>query len=211
MMLARPEKRPIAGASIGLQATLFLLECAQVAQPNQEKAISNKVFVGNLSYEVTREELLTAFGAAGKVVDAKIPTDRETGRPRGFAFVEFEESEAAEKSIDLLNGTQLHGRPLRVNLAENRPPRPPGEGGGGFRGDFAPREPRPPRPMGPRTFGAPPPFVSDAPDHTPRGFAGKRRGAAAGGRKDFEKRKRDEAGRTFDRRRVHDDKDDYDE
>jgi RNA recognition motif-containing protein len=57
------------------------------------KAISKKVFVGNLSYDVTREELLETFGAAGKVVDAKVPTDRETGRPRGFAFVEFEDEE----------------------------------------------------------------------------------------------------------------------
>ena len=63
---------------------------------NEEKqAISNKVFVGNLSFDVTREELIEAFSAAGKVVDAKVPTDRETGRPRGFAFVEFEDDEAA--------------------------------------------------------------------------------------------------------------------
>jgi RNA recognition motif-containing protein len=47
------------------------------------------VFVGNLSFDVTREELVEAFGAVGRVVDAKVPTDRETGRPRGFAFVEF--------------------------------------------------------------------------------------------------------------------------
>lgn len=89
-------------------------------------AISNKVFVGNLSYDVTREELVEAFGAAGRVVDAKVPTDRETGRPRGFAFVEFESEEAAHKSIELLNGKDLKGRPLRVNEAENRPPRPAG-------------------------------------------------------------------------------------
>jgi RNA recognition motif-containing protein len=80
---------------------------------------------------VTREELMEAFGAAGKVVDAKLPTDRETGRPRGFAFVEFESDEAAEKSIQLLNGRELRGRPIRVNEADNRPPRPGGPGGGG--------------------------------------------------------------------------------
>jgi cold-inducible RNA-binding protein len=101
-----------------------------------ETAISNKVFVGNLSFDVTREELMEAFSAAGKVVDAKLPTDRETGRPRGFAFVEFEDDEAAEKSIQLLNGRELRGRPIRVNEADNRPPRPggPGGGGGGFGG-----------------------------------------------------------------------------
>ena len=91
-----------------------------------EPAISNKVFVGNLSFDVTREELIDAFSAAGKVVDAKVPTDRETGRPRGFAFVEFADDDAAQKSISLMNGKDLKGRPLRVNEAENRPPRPPG-------------------------------------------------------------------------------------
>jgi cold-inducible RNA-binding protein len=94
------------------------------------------VFVGNLSFDVTREELIEAFGAAGKVVDAKVPTDRETGRPRGFAFVEFEDEEAAQKSISLMNGKDLKGRPLRVNEAENRPPRPAGAGGPGFRPSF---------------------------------------------------------------------------
>jgi RNA recognition motif-containing protein len=94
-----------------------------------DEAISNKVFVGNLSFDVTREELIEAFSAAGRVVDAKVPTDRETGRPRGFAFVEFESDEAAQKSIALLNGKDLKGRPLRVNEAENRPPRPAGAPG----------------------------------------------------------------------------------
>jgi len=88
------------------------------------------VFVGNLSFEVTRDELIEAFVAAGKVVDAKVPTDRETGRPRGFAFVEFADDEAAQRSISLMNGKLLKGRPLRVNEAENRPPRPTGGGGG---------------------------------------------------------------------------------
>jgi RNA recognition motif-containing protein len=104
------------------------------------------VFVGNLSFEVTRDELIQAFSAAGKVVDAKVPTDRETGRPRGFAFVEFEDEETAQKSIALLNGKPLKGRPLRVNEAENRPPRPPGAGGGAppYRPSFRSNEPPPP-------------------------------------------------------------------
>jgi RNA recognition motif-containing protein len=84
------------------------------------------VFVGNLSYDVTRDELMQVFGAAGKVVDAKVPTDRETGRPRGFAFVEFDSDESAAKSIELLNGKDMKGRPLRVNEADSRPPRPAG-------------------------------------------------------------------------------------
>lgn len=85
--------------------------------------------MGNLSFDVTREELIEAFSAAGRVVDAKVPADRETGRPRGFAFVEFESDEAALRSIEQLNGRDLKGRPLRVNEAENRPPRPPGAPG----------------------------------------------------------------------------------
>jgi cold-inducible RNA-binding protein len=85
--------------------------------------------VGNLSFDVTREELIEAFSAAGRVVDAKVPTDRETGRPRGFAFVEFESDEAARRCIEQLNGRELKGRPLRVNEAENRPPRSAGAPG----------------------------------------------------------------------------------
>ena len=85
--------------------------------------------MGNLSFDVTREELIEAFSAAGRVVDAKVPTDRETGRPRGFAFVEFESDEGAQRCIEQLNGRDLKGRPLRVNEAENRPPRPPGAPG----------------------------------------------------------------------------------
>jgi len=75
---------------------------------------------------------MQAFSAAGRVVDVKVPTDRETGRPRGFAFVELENDEVAQRSIALLNGKDLRGRPLRVNEAENRPPRvggPPSRGG----------------------------------------------------------------------------------
>lgn len=87
--------------------------------------------MGNLSFDVTREELVELFAEAGRVLDAKVPTDRETGRPRGFAFVEFEDEEGAQKCIEKMNGRDLKGRPLRVNEAENRPPRPPG-GGAGF-------------------------------------------------------------------------------
>ena len=140
------------------------------------------MFVGNLSYDVTREELLEAFGAAGKVVDAKVPTDRETGRPRGFAFVEFETDEGVERAVALLNGQPLRGRPLRVNEAEDRPPgergpRPafsgprPGGGAGGFTPRPGGPGPRPggvgPRPGGfgarPGGFGMTPPPVSEEP------------------------------------------------
>ncbi len=117
------------------------------------------MFVGNLSYDVTREELLELFGAAGKVVDAKVPADRDTGRPRGFAFVEFDSDEAAARSIELLNGKDLRGRPLRVNEADNRPPRPGGPGGGGERPGFRP----PFRSEGPRPGGGRPGFGGERP------------------------------------------------
>jgi len=145
------------------------------------------VFVGNLSFDVTRDELIQAFGAAGKVVDAKVPTDRETGRPRGFAFVEFEDDEAAQRSIALLNGKDLKGRPLRVNEAENRPPRPAGMGGGpGGGGGYRPS------PGGPSSYrpspgyGAPPPSFNDFVPMDDRGRPFKNKGS----RRNIRRRKR---------------------
>jgi len=115
----------------------FAIPVGRVPRPparegcTRRPAISKKVFVGNLSFDVSRDELLEAFAAAGKVVDAKVPTDRETGRPRGFAFVEFEDEDGARRCIEQMNGQDLKGRPLRINAAEDRPPRAPGGGGGG--------------------------------------------------------------------------------
>jgi RNA recognition motif-containing protein len=112
---------------------------------NGGRRIPNKVFVGNLSFDVTREELLEAFSGAGRVVDAKVPTDRETGRPRGFAFIEFETDEAAQRCIETMNGRELRGRAMRINAADDRPRRPPGAGPA-----FRPSPgPRPFRPGGP--------------------------------------------------------------
>lgn len=103
----------------------------------------SKIFVGNLDFKATRSELETLFAEAGEVQDVFIPTDRATGRPRGFAFVEFSSQEEAEKAIELFDEHDLGGRPLRINLAEERRPRvpsfDPGGGGGGFdrgRGGF---------------------------------------------------------------------------
>ena len=93
--------------------------------------MSNKLFVGNLDFKVTENELQDAFGAHGTVVEAKVVTDRDTGRPRGFAFITMGTPEEAQKAIDALNGTELGGRALSVNIARPREERPRGGGGGG--------------------------------------------------------------------------------
>jgi RNA recognition motif-containing protein len=90
------------------------------------------VFAGNLSFDITRDQLLDAFGAIGPVSDVFIPLDKMTGRPRGFAFVEYETEEDAAKAIETLNGQDLAGRPLRVNEAQAKPARSAPTAGGGF-------------------------------------------------------------------------------
>ena len=98
--------------------------------------MSSKVFVGNLDFNATRNDVQTLFAEVGEVRDVFLPTDRESGRPRGFAFVEYASEEDAAKAIEKFNGYQFSGRALRVNAAEDRP-RGSG-GGGGFkpRGSF---------------------------------------------------------------------------
>ena len=96
--------------------------------------MGNRLFVGNLSFNTTEESLMAAFQEFGEVVEARLMTERETGRSRGFAFVEMATAEAATKAIEEMNGAVLDGRPLRVNEAEARPERGGGGGGGGFRG-----------------------------------------------------------------------------
>jgi cold-inducible RNA-binding protein len=95
--------------------------------------MSSKVFVGNLDFNTTKTEVQTLFAEAGEVRDVYLPTDRESGRPRGFAFVEFATEEQAAAAIQKFNGHQMGGRTLRVNAAEDRP-RGGGAGGGGQRG-----------------------------------------------------------------------------
>jgi cold-inducible RNA-binding protein len=90
------------------------------------------IFVGNLSYQATQADLQNAFGAYGNVERINVVTDRETGQPRGFAFVEMSDSEAAQTAIAHLNGAELHGRAMNVNEAR---PKPAGGGYGGQRGN----------------------------------------------------------------------------
>jgi RNA recognition motif-containing protein len=90
--------------------------------------LSNKIYVGNLSFSSTEDELGSAFAMHGDVESVNLIMDRETGRPRGFAFVEMADSTTASKAIRALDGSELGGRNLRVNEAEDK------RRGGGFGG-----------------------------------------------------------------------------
>ncbi len=89
------------------------------------------IFVGNLSFQTTQDELVAAFSQYGNVERVNIVTDRDTGQPRGFAFVEMTERRDAETAISQLNGAELNGRAMNVNEAR---PKPQGGGGGGYGG-----------------------------------------------------------------------------
>ena len=93
--------------------------------------MSAKLFVGNLSFNITENDLQDAFAAHGTVVEANLMMDRATGRSRGFAFITMSTPEEAQKAIDALNGRELGGRALTVNIARPREERPGGGGGGG--------------------------------------------------------------------------------
>jgi RNA recognition motif-containing protein len=95
--------------------------------------MSNKLFVGNLSFNTTENDLQDAFAAHGTVVEANLMMDRATGRPRGFGFVTMSTPEEAQKAIEALNGKSVDGRALTVNIAKPREERPGGGGGGGRR------------------------------------------------------------------------------
>ncbi len=101
-------------------------------------AIGTRLYVGNLSFGTTESSLREAFAEGGrKVVEVKIVTDRDTGQPRGFAFVEMGSPSDAEAAIQALDGRDFDGRKVRVSIAQERSGgggRGPGGGGGGFRG-----------------------------------------------------------------------------
>jgi len=97
--------------------------------------MNTKLFVGNLDFKVTENDLQDAFAAHGTVVEANLVTDRTTGRPRGFAFVTMSSAEEAQKAIEALNGKDLGGRALSVSIARPREERSGGgRGPGGGRG-----------------------------------------------------------------------------
>jgi RNA recognition motif-containing protein len=105
--------------------------------------MNNKLFVGNLSFQTTENDLNDAFAAHGTVTEANLMMDRTTNRSRGFAFVTMSTDEEAQKAIEAMNGTDLGGRSITVNIAKPREERPAGgrreygsggSGGGGYRG-----------------------------------------------------------------------------
>lgn len=123
-----------------------------------------RLFVGNLPYDATEEDIRAHFSTAGTVLNVFVPLDRETGRKRGFAFVEYNDNAQAQEAIRLFNSQPFKGRPLAVNEARAKESRPPSPGGGG---GFRPGpRPGPPsggfRPSGPG--GAPPPRDFERPD-----------------------------------------------
>jgi len=102
-------------------------------------SLSNKLFVGNLSFNTTETQLREAFSAHGVVAEVNLMMDRETGRPRGFGFVTMNTPEEAQAAIAGLNGKSVDGRDLTVNVAKPREERPAGGGrgyGGGGRGRY---------------------------------------------------------------------------
>ena len=98
--------------------------------------MSNKLFVGNLSFNTTENALQDAFAQFGTVTETNLMMDRMTNRPRGFGFVTMSTAEEAQKAIAAMNGAQLDGRALTVNIARPREERPAGGGGGGGRREF---------------------------------------------------------------------------
>ena len=97
--------------------------------------MSKKLFVGSLSWDTNDEGLRNAFSPHGEVSEAVVISDRDTGRSRGFGFVTFEDDEAADKAIAALNGTELDGRTIRVDVAQAKQ-RSGGGGGGGGGGGY---------------------------------------------------------------------------
>jgi cold-inducible RNA-binding protein len=142
------------GAKVGL-GRMFRL--ASTARPKHEGVVSVRLFIGNLPYSATEPDLREHLSSVGAPAQIVLPTDRETGRPRGFAFVDYAEREVAEEAIRRFNQQPFKGRPLAVSEARPREDRPPGAG------------PRPGGFSSPRPGGAPPGFSSPRPGgYSPR-------------------------------------------
>jgi cold-inducible RNA-binding protein len=147
-----------------------------------------RLFVGNLSYGTTEADLRSYFGTIAPPSQIVLPVDRETGRPRGFAFVEFQDRAHAERAIQQFNGQVFNGRPLAVSEARAREDRGPGGPSGPRPGGFGPRPPSsfggPPRPFDPSASPSPPRNRNFGPDAKPQ------RGASAKAKKKESERPR---------------------
>ena len=131
--------------------------CVTTPSTQEKHGMAVRLFIGNLAYEVTEAELRAHFAALGSLVSFALPTDRDTGKPRGFAFVEFRERADAEEAIRRLNNQLFKGRPLAVSEARARDAQAP------------PRAPRPAAPPSPRAADQSPPGGRDfGPDAAPR-------------------------------------------
>ena len=97
--------------------------------------MSKKLFIGGLSWDTSNRSLQEAFEACGAVAEAKVVTDRDTGRSRGFGFVTFEDEASAQRAIEELDGSTLDGRSIRVDKANDRPRNDRRGGGGGGGGN----------------------------------------------------------------------------
>ncbi|XP_059318332.1 glycine-rich RNA-binding protein 2, mitochondrial-like [Lycium ferocissimum] len=107
------------------------------AMLNAIRCMSSKLFVGGLSWGTDDQSLRDAFASFGDVVDARVIVDRDSGRSRGFGFVNFQDEESAKEAMTAMDGQQLQGRNIRVSIATERAPRSGGFGGqGGFGGGY---------------------------------------------------------------------------
>ena len=154
---------------MGLSATLAAgVPPVLAANVNEEGAVSVRLFIGNLPYTATEAELRDHLSSVGDPAQIVLPTDRETGRPRGFAFVDYADRAVAEEAIRRFNQQPFKGRPLAVSEARPREERPAGGG------------PRPGGFSGPRPGGGPGGGGFSGP--RPGGFSGPRPGGFGGGR-----------------------------
>ncbi|MDH3213410.1 MAG: RNA-binding protein [Myxococcales bacterium] len=120
-MLGHPERIPA-----------IIAPLSDSTRGKQDTRVSKKIYIGNLPFTSTEAELQDLFGRHGSVESVNVITDRETGRPRGFAFVEMENASDAADAIRALDGSDLGGRNIKVNEAQDK--RSGGGGGGGYGG-----------------------------------------------------------------------------
>ena len=106
-----------------VEMILTCLSGCKSAGEGEVVSVSNRIYVGNVNFRTTEEGLRSLFSNYGEVVSVRMITDRDTGRYRGFSFVEMADEEQANAAVEALNGTELDERPLKVNIAHERQPR----------------------------------------------------------------------------------------